>query len=90
MEIGRARESREAMDRAFINLLFRFADCFALRAGNNEGSGRVAGPCHFNKAVVMSVVPGQFDVKVGAVWTRADGLRRDDNIFRESGHGRAY
>ena len=76
------------MDRAFINLLFRFADCFALRTRNNEGSGRVAGPCHFHETVVLSILPGQLHVKVIAVWKRADGLRRDDNIFRESGHGR--
>src|SRR5688572_14706587 len=87
MQIGRPGESRETIDRAFVNLQLGFTDCLSLSSRNNKRLCRVAGPRHLHKTVIVSVGSGQLNIEVIAVWKCANGLRRNKNTFWESRHG---
>ena len=81
------RKAWEALDGAFVKVLFRFADGLALRAGDDEGFCRIARWRHLHETVVVTVGAGEFDIEIIAVWKSANGLRRDENILWKSSHG---
>ena len=74
MKIRRPRKSGIPADGAFVAAKFGFTDRFAVSASDNERLCRVAGPRHFDEAVVVSVGAGQLHVEVIAVWKSANGL----------------
>ena len=74
MKIRRSRKSRIPADGAFVAAKFGFADRLAMRARDDKRLCRVAGPRHFDEAVVVSVGAGQLHVEVIAVWKSANGL----------------
>ena len=87
MKIGRPRKSRIPPNRAFIAPKLRLTDGFAVRTSDYERLCGVTSSRHFHETIVVSVGAGQLHIEIVAVWKRANGLRRNKNIFREACHG---